>query len=384
MERWHLKLVAALSGALLATVNAGAQPRVRIPDAPSCPSCRIASTSVAVLTGIPDTHALRSAPQNVVEGARGELWLFDEQAPILVFDAKGKFLRTFGQTGSGPGEMRWPGDAWQLPGDSMLVFDLGLNSRATVFDAAGRAVRQIGFAHRMHRGVILQWPDSVLMSGAVARYGAANAPLHLLSFRGAEVKIARSFGSVAGKKSESGKKSDDPGYSELLHVLTLAPQVNAKPQVIAAAPNVYDITRLGTLLIPGQIYERRPEWFSGPSTMRFGNPETPPEPSLRRLGVDSAGNLWTVARVTSPRWREAWNGIELGERQEVATRALSVEYFFDTQVEVLDLRRGRVIARERITGVPIALLPGNRLVVYQSTITGEPQVRVVHLTLVRP
>lgn len=58
---------------------------------------------------------------------------------LKVFGADGRYVRTFGRKGGGPGEFRWIERLYRMPGDSMAVWS---TPRFVVFDSAGRFVRQ--------------------------------------------------------------------------------------------------------------------------------------------------------------------------------------------------------------------------------------------------
>ena len=59
---------------------------------------------------------------------------------LRTYDSEGRFLSAQGREGDGPGEYRFPYRVLQLPGDSLLVYDIGL-ARFTVIDPTGEAAR---------------------------------------------------------------------------------------------------------------------------------------------------------------------------------------------------------------------------------------------------
>ncbi len=56
---------------------------------------------------------------------------------IRIFDVNGRFLRSIGREGAGPGEFQYLRRLFLLPGDSLLVVS-GFGNRYTVFDPAGQ------------------------------------------------------------------------------------------------------------------------------------------------------------------------------------------------------------------------------------------------------
>jgi hypothetical protein len=61
---------------------------------------------------------------------------------LLLFDARGKLVRTLGRRGEGPGEFRFNASLTVMPGDSLLTFDGSLR-RLTVWHPDGGYVRSI-------------------------------------------------------------------------------------------------------------------------------------------------------------------------------------------------------------------------------------------------
>ena len=62
---------------------------------------------------------------------------------VSVFDFEGKFIRTFGKQGQGPGEFAKPTGAALLENGDLAVADVG-NNRIQIFDRRGRFLRSIG------------------------------------------------------------------------------------------------------------------------------------------------------------------------------------------------------------------------------------------------
>jgi hypothetical protein len=60
---------------------------------------------------------------------------------VRLFDAEGRYIRTFGRGGDGPGEYRFPGRVWQLA-DSIVVVDITSN-RITVQPLDGSSPRTV-------------------------------------------------------------------------------------------------------------------------------------------------------------------------------------------------------------------------------------------------
>ncbi len=76
----------------------------------------------------------------------GDIYLLDgKENKILVFDKKGKYLRSFGKKGQGPGEMSVPVGIHLTPAKELMVDD-SLNRKIIFFSLDGRFLRNISTA----------------------------------------------------------------------------------------------------------------------------------------------------------------------------------------------------------------------------------------------
>jgi hypothetical protein len=76
----------------------------------------------------------------------GNIYLLDrKENKILVFDKKGKYLRSFGKKGQGPGEMSGPVGIHLTPAKELLVED-SLNQRFIFFSLDGKFLKSISTA----------------------------------------------------------------------------------------------------------------------------------------------------------------------------------------------------------------------------------------------
>src|SRR5688500_9711363 len=72
----------------------------------------------------------------------GSMFVFDRQVPIVRhYDASGRFLRSIGRGGSGPGEYRSASGIAATPDGRLLVWDTG-NWRINVYSPTGDFVTQ--------------------------------------------------------------------------------------------------------------------------------------------------------------------------------------------------------------------------------------------------
>jgi hypothetical protein len=83
-----------------------------------------------------------SGPNDITVDGRGRILVCDGQANnIKVFDPKGKFLKTIGKAGQGPGDFNYPSDI-EIATSRLYVREL-MNGRISIFDAEDRYVSSV-------------------------------------------------------------------------------------------------------------------------------------------------------------------------------------------------------------------------------------------------
>lgn len=71
----------------------------------------------------------------------GAMWIVDSQVPVIYrYDSRGRYLKSVGREGGGPGEYRRPMGVETLPDGRVALWDDG-NSRINVYDSAGTVQR---------------------------------------------------------------------------------------------------------------------------------------------------------------------------------------------------------------------------------------------------
>lgn len=95
-----------------------------VPSTPSCVSCRIALTKVVTLGGPDDPLSPSEIFHSVSLDSRGRYYVAPTAnfAMIAVYSAEGRFLKTLGSAGQGPGEYEFIIDA-KVRSDSLFVLD---------------------------------------------------------------------------------------------------------------------------------------------------------------------------------------------------------------------------------------------------------------------
>jgi len=111
--------------------------------------------SIGVAEG--DEKYMMGAIADVAVSASGDIYVWDRSIPaIRMYDASGKYIRTIGRLGSGPGEYR-PGGALAIGRNgNLLMWDPG-NARINVYTASG--------------DVLTSWPTKSGRSGSIEGSG---------------------------------------------------------------------------------------------------------------------------------------------------------------------------------------------------------------------
>jgi hypothetical protein len=340
---------------------------VVIPDAPTCAKCTIASQVIATI-GTTDGPGALSGPRFVLADTRGRFWTFVHDSPPTVFAPDGQFIRQIGRMGPGPGEFVSPMSG-MLAGDSIIVFD-GPAQRATVIAPDMSIGRMIRMPFQLIVGVASTWPGETIANGNLRAAGANELPLHRVSFAGADVTTTAHFGRL------------DPNPMRG----PFAPQQRLSPAragaVWATEVEWYRITLWSATGEPLTTLERKPTWFSERGSM--GSPTTPPTASIAAIHEDpQTGQLWVFAQVPAATWREAWPAVQPGAT-DISSRSIAREKLYDTRVEVLDPKAGRVVAVGAVRGMVLNALPGNRITTYVVDSADIPHINIVALRLVSP
>jgi hypothetical protein len=320
---------------LLAVLSSTLEAQTVIPDRQTCVDCRI-EFRTAVRLGSPDgPGAIPGRFSSMAIDAFGRYWVAFQDASILVYDRHGRFVRSVGRRGQGPGE--FASGVFLMPAaDSMVAFDNG-NVRVTVIGPDFVPGRSAPMPGPVTAAAAAKWPTRVVVNATWGRPESAGWPLHMLDLGGPAATLLASFG---------------PGSGELR-----PGQAGRHAQVLTGSPDgtvwsgdrtryrVTEWTHAGELQ---RSLIRQPDWF-GASTGMMGGPARPPEPAMTGIRLDSVGRLWVVTRIPAQNWRAAWQGIDVpqGRGEISAARLPDPTTLYDSMIEVIDTRSDRVIARQR-------------------------------------
>lgn len=271
---------------------------------------------------------------------------------VLVFESDGTFLRRIGRRGEGPGELMSIRAFAVVDDGTFVILDSG---RGVIlkFDWTGKLldeVRPQGWAP-IGTGVEL-----VSMGGARAVYQAAyrggdraGYPLHLINLESGELEA--SFGSETGEFDIDRERA-----------LDVVPARGPGESIWMARNRAYwiELWEPDNRLMLSM--RRDVAWF--PDALvdlegGHGGPGTAMEPVLYSIAADDS-LLWVMLGRADERWAEAGPN--------------DYQMQADTYIEVIDWRRGRVIASQRFDQILSPLIePG---LVGEMVITPEPSVRL--------
>jgi hypothetical protein len=352
-------MVTLLSAAVLIQA---AQP-VRIPDEPSCAKCTITMKVINTLDSPLD--ARNDRPWSVSIDNAGRYWMFLEQELPAVYDPTGKFLRSLGRKGKGPGEYEFPQHV-VFAADSAAIFDPG-NARVTIVDGSLAMRRSVVTKFQLINPTVVAWPTIVAGAGAM-RPGAVGPPCHRLSLRGIDAE-----GTAFGLPSPFTEPTTPFGAT---HVF--APSTEGRVWIgLREGYNLSEWNADGSL---ARAIERRPSWFPSKTASRMGNPSTPPDPVVAGIERDSEGLIWVFIRTPAPTWKEGWPAMRPGQR-EVLGRSIQYEKMYKTMIEVIDPRARRVVARQEFDRHLMNSISGRRGAFFARGVDDLAKTTVVEFVL---
>jgi hypothetical protein len=189
MKAGKYAAVVALSGAfLMATVS---ERGLAFRPAPSGEALSLFDPSVPHLKAVeialpsnPEDEAVLGRPVAMAL-APDRLYIADAlDCAIKVFSGEGRFLRSFGRKGDGPGELNFPSGV-AAAGDAIVVADK-LNFRIQIFDGEGRTDGGFKLPFAPDR-VLALGPDRILVTANPTGRKKGEKLLHILDLAGRAV-----------------------------------------------------------------------------------------------------------------------------------------------------------------------------------------------------
>lgn len=273
---------------------------------------------------------------------------------ILIYEASGRFVRTIGRRGGGPGEFEHPVKLRFGPGDSLHVLEEGIG-RFTVFTPALEHARSVTLAGRAFSFALGRSGQVVAAAPSAAegrQFGIqvfSPSGERLLAFE--EVPAGENAASGAGRR----------------HVA-----LDREGGVWTVRPNRYEIRSYDSQGNLRRTYRGIRDWISGePLPTRWDLTRRPPG-QIGALAVDDAGLVWVFAVVPDANWRPLQP--QAGPPDPSA--------IYDTLIEVFDPRSGALVAHARVDHLVFPLRSGQIYGIVPQP-SGDQQVQIWNVTLPR-
>jgi len=340
----------------------------RIEARVACLACRIARIPVVSLRG------KEVGPPRAIAIVGGAVLLSafegDARGSIARFDlGTGRFVGLVGRLGRGPGEFTALGHLQAIEGDSVYAWDHGGYRFQVLSPGVLRFARGAPLTVRSSATSAVMARDRTTWVAFPALSGAqAGHPIHRYSPDG---RWLNSFGGIAGP-------------------MDWRNQVRWSRVLAVAAEGVWSVSMQGPLLLElwGPTGQRLRAWY-----YRTGRDEavmgvSDGSPRDRRIGIMADADLdriWLLTWVADTRWREASRpapGVGNFERGARAVQNLTL--FYDSRLELIDVRRGEVLAVVTVDDLVSHLIPGGHLSIYEEDADGYPTVRIERLSLRLP
>lgn len=318
--------------------------KVTVSDPPACPTCKIVLEQVGSLRTTPEV-VVYSTGQLVGTHSHYVLTHRYDRSRLLVFDKAGRYLRSLGNKGEGPGEYL---EIWALAlgsYDSVHLFDTGLRRHA-VYDSA----LHLASTHTYYdlalfdNGLLVLGDGSLIFNGIVHTRAGIGYPLHR---------------AVPGNGIIASFGTDNPrydGHATIRLYRRLAKSRDGGFWAVHLVDYIVEYWTAGGEL--KQVLHRDAPWFNStafdPEKQRVETQGKMPPPFSTVVAIREAkdGSLRLLSRVPDPKvLPESITGME--------SFAL-----FDAMLEVMDPRSGTLIATERFEHYPLGFIDDDHIFTY--------------------
>ncbi len=325
-------------------------------SAQACVSCTLSlRTSVILDDPAAELHGFPA----LVSATRAGQLIVTEHAdrPPAVFRGTGEFVGRLGRKGRGPGELTFASWLDSEIDDSIRVVDV---DRIVVYDHALRAVRTV-----TGRTPFFVWTGAFLRHDAYvsqtseqdSRDLTRTVPLIVRSDSGrilAQIEIPK----INGQKTfvKLGRRLDDPRAFWLT-------------ETVVQGLQGYRIAAMSDAGVRKVVFPQERSWWISAD---FDRDRTAALSRVWFIRQIDAGHLAVLITQPVKDWR----------RVPVSPTDMSNDRDrYETVIEVLDARTGRLMGSATTPGFPVSLLSDRRAAVYREAADGTPRIEIIQFSL---
>ncbi len=360
-----------LLGTLAAPLNAQ-DSVVVVTDAPACATCSLVVSALVELgdregPGIVAQLNAPYAPARVVRSDDGDYYVSGHlgDGRLLRFSSDGVFREAIGRRGEGPGEYDLP-VLMEGSADDLTILD-PLSSRLTTIRGGEVATWRLPFRSG---GFAVLRDGRHVYNAFSSESDRMGHPLHV--YDAATRRITSSFGDEGARGFRM-----DTGLPALRRRVAAAADGN----IWAARGNRYRIDKWSPDGDHIARIERDAPWFRPWEEWPGVDYEVRPLPSIVGVRDWGDGLLMVVVRLADANWRPIRPTlVPLASHETI--EPVQREELYDTVIEILDTRSGKVLARTRVDESVVGLVGRDGFCSYaEHTELGEPKYVVWSVAL---
>jgi hypothetical protein len=335
--------------------------KIRSDSSPSCRGCEIRVKRLVTLE-LPEVGYDGAGTRlQVTRDSRGQYYVTPvTERSVVIYDSTGREIGRLGREGRGPGEISFgPPYRCEVVGDSLFVFSP--EPTVNVFNPNRQFVRTVlprnpkgqpVTSEFRHLRAVRVWPNGEMT--VCAPYGWPNRPSCYSLY--SDGRIRKALGPPPIRR---------PRYRENPRTFLLNTMAAERPYAIGPDGHVWTLSPNRYVLEEWtekgrtSSFTRDVSWY--PEVTLDNLRDAVPAPHPTGLAVDDHSRLWVV--LAAP--KEHDDGRVSKDKADFLSR-------FDTVIEVLDARSGRVLATKRINGYPEGLSDGRYLLFQRVDENGTP------------